>query len=87
MIMIAHDQAGGERALRGDGEPERLAEVADDRRHGQRGEVAVDHGRHAGEDLEQRLGHGAHARRGILGQVDRAHQAERDGDDHRDAPR
>ena len=35
------------------------AEVAHHRRDGQRGEIAVNHGRHAGENLEDRLQPGA----------------------------
>ena len=80
-----HDQAGGERAFAACGlDAERQAEIADRRRDGQRGEIAVDHGRHAGEDLEDRLQPGAQPRRRILRQIDRAHQAQRDGDDHGD---
>ena len=45
------------------GMPSATAEIADRRRDGQRGEIAVDHGRHAGEDLEHRL-HPACARAG-----------------------
>ena len=37
-----------------------------------------------GENLQQRLHHAAQPRAGILGQEDRAHQPERDRDDHRD---
>ena len=53
-------------------------------RDGQGGEEAEHHGRHAGEDLEDRLGDGAEARRGVLGHVDRREQADRAGDQHGD---
>ncbi len=65
-------------------QPDRAAEVADERRHGQRGEEAVDDGRHAGQDLQDRLGRGAELVGRVLGEVDRGQQAERHRDRHRD---
>ena len=44
-------------------------------------EVAEDDRRHAGQHLEHRLDDLAHARRRVLGEVDRAQQAERDRDE------
>ena len=67
----AHDAAGGERAVRRDGEADQAAEPADRRRDGQHGEEAVDDGRDAGEDLEDRLDDGAHRGVGIFDQIDR----------------
>ena len=52
----AHHRAGRERALGGDIEPDASAEIAHERRDRQRREEAVDHGRNAGEDLQDRLG-------------------------------
>ena len=48
-------------------------------------EEAVDHGRDAGEDLQHRLEDLPDPRVGVLGQVDRRAEPERDGDEQRDA--
>ena len=70
---------GRQRAFRSDIEPEILAPAANERRHGQRGEEAEHDGRNAGENFQNRLGPGAHAARGVFGQVDGREQAERAG--------
>ena len=75
---------GAERALRCDIEPDAFAEAAQQRRDRQRGEVAVDDRRNAGEDLEQRLRVAAEAPARVLGEIDRGHQADRHGHEHRE---
>ena len=59
MIMMPMTRPGGERALRGDVEPERSRHSRAARADGERREEAVDDRRNAREDLEQRLGPGA----------------------------
>ena len=51
---------------------------------GQRREEAVDHGRDAGEDLQQRLGPARNVGVAYSRQVDRREQADRPGDQHGD---
>src|SRR3546814_3851659 len=63
---------------------DRDTEIADQRGDGQRSEIAINHGRDAGEDLEDRLQPRADGLMGILGQEDGAHQPKRDGHDHGD---
>ena len=58
--------------------------MTDHRRHGQGGEEAINHGGDAGENLQDRLGDGADARRGVLGHVDRRHQPYRHRHHHGD---
>ena len=83
----AHDEAGGEDALRLNerrAAVERRAEIAQEGSERDQREDAVDDGRDAGQQFKRRLDHRAHARRGVFGHVDRRHQADRHGDQHRD---
>ena len=61
-----------------------MRRIAHHRGYGQRSKVPINHRRNPSEHLEQRLHPFAQARRGILSQVDRAHQAERDRHRHGD---
>ena len=68
-----------------DAEPGRLREVvAQDRADGDEREQAVDDGRDAGQHLDRGLGPLAEARGGVLRQVDRGEETDRDGDGQRD---
>ena len=84
MIMIPMTSPAASADSEDRAEADRFAGPADEGGHGQRGEEAVDHGRDAGEDLENRLGEGAEARRGVVRKVDRRHQPDRRGDEHGD---
>ena len=77
-----HHQAGGEGVEDRHVEAE---EVLEDRRgdEGER-EVAEDDGRHADQDLEERLDDPAHPRGRVLGEVDRRAEPDRDRDQDRD---
>jgi hypothetical protein len=62
-----------------------------ERAHRHQSEEAVDDGRDAGEDFDDRLHHGADARAGILVEIDRRHQPKRQATsmaiaDHQRAP-
>ena len=60
-------------------------EVAQKRRDEQQREVAVDHGRHAGQQLEQRLDRFPHVRRRVLAEIDGERGSGRDRDQKSDA--
>ena len=63
MIMIPITEPAASALSEETSRPIDFAEPAHQRRHGQRGEEAVDDGRDAGQDLQDRLGR----RRGICG--------------------
>jgi hypothetical protein len=67
----AHHDPGGHDARRRAAEAQGLREVvAQERAHRDQREQAVDDGRDAREDLDQRFGDGAHALGGVFGHVD-----------------
>ena len=70
--------------FRGHSQTDALAETTEEGRDRQRGEKAVDHCRDAGENFQDGLGDGANLLGGIVGKVDRSHQADWCGDDHGD---
>ena len=55
MIMMPMTRPAASALSEATSRPIDCADIADERRHGQGGEEAVDHGRDAGQDLEQRL--------------------------------
>ena len=75
----AHDEARRQHAGRRDAEPDRGAKVADERPEGDEREEAVDDGRDAGQDFQQRLDDRAHVPAGVLRHVDRREQSDRNG--------
>ena len=79
-----HDRSGGEGAFGRHAQADRLADLPDERRDRQRGEEAVDHRRHAGQDLHDGLDRGPETGRGVFRKIDRRQQSDRSGNQHRD---
>ena len=80
----AHDETGRQHARRGNGETDMAAGITQERSEGDQREEAVDDGRYAGEDFQQRLRDRAHLPAGVLGHIDGREQADRHGDEQRD---